>query len=284
MKINRIGEALGAEVIEIDLRQNLDSAIIAEINKAFRDHVVLVFRDQHFSSPEEFINAAKYLGDPMPPVTTTYRLTDYEVVEELKSNSVDKRTGKPIDQRGGSWHTDHSNLGQPPKATTLYAINLPPSGGGNTEFTNMYMAFETLPEDIKKRIEGLQSFQAYQSRRAPRKLLTRSEDEREGSSGTWQPLVRKHPESGKAALYINPMRSDAIEGMDETEGDQLLDTLYRHFDNPEFQYSHEWRMGDMLIWDNRCALHQATPSINPQELRYMHRIMLKGDLPIMAGS
>ena len=206
------------------------------------------------------------------------------MVEELKSNSVDKRTGKPIDQRGGSWHTDHSNLEQPPKATTLYAITLPPSGGANTEFANMYLAYETLPEEVKKLVFGRKSFQAYQSRRAPRKLLTRSTAEREGSSGVWQPIVRKHPVSGKPALYINPMRCDAVEGMKEKEGDELLDYLYHHFDNPEFQYSHEWRPGDMLIWDNRCALHQATSLENPEETRYMHRIMLKGELPVLADT
>lgn len=282
MLVNKIGSALGAEVIDEDLTRVQDSQTITNINNAFVEHIVLVFRNQNFSSPDEFVEAAKILGDPMPPVTNTYRLPNYDVVEELKSNSVDKRTGEPIDQRGGSWHTDHSNLERPPKATTLYAITLPPSGGANTEFTNMYLAYEALADDIKERIGGRKSFQAYQSRRAPRKLLTRSTAEREGSSGAWQPIVRKHPVSEIPALYINPMRCDAIEGMEEKEGDELLDFLYRHFDNPEFQYSHEWRQGDMLIWDNRCALHQATPLANPKETRYMHRIMLRGDLPLMA--
>jgi len=154
MRINRIGDALGAEVTDIDLRERLDSGIVAKINNAFTDHIVLVFRNQKFASPDEFISAAENLGEPMPPVTMTYRLPGYEVVEELKNNSMDKRTGNPIDQRGGSWHTDHSNLERPPKATTLFAISLPSSGGGNTEFTNMYLAFESLPGDIKHEIAG----------------------------------------------------------------------------------------------------------------------------------
>ena len=283
MFVNKFGSALGAEVTEADLTGDQDTQDIANIEIAFAEHLVLVFRDQKFSSPDEFVKAARILGDPMPPVTDTYRLPGYEVIEELKNNSVDKRTGKPIDQRGGSWHTDHSNLKHPPKATTLFAITLPPSGGANTEFTNMYLAYETLPDDVKKQISGRKSFQAYQSRRAPRKLLTRSNTERKDSSGVWQPIVRKHPVSEKPALYINPMRCDAVEGMDEKEGDDLLDYLYQHCNNPQFQYSHDWRPGDMLIWDNRCALHQATPLANPNETRYMHRIMLKGEQPVMAA-
>ena len=173
--------------------------------------------------------------------------------------------------------------GIPPKATTLYAIDLPPSGGGNTEFTNMMMAYRALDESLKELIQGRRAFQAYISRRARRKLLARSEKAKTGSNGAWQPMVRQHPDTGCAALYLNPMRCDAVERMGEAEGDTLLDTLYRHCDQPEFQYSHGWSKGDMLIWDNRSCLHQATPVRVASERRYMHRIMLKGDKPLMAA-
>ncbi|MGI9379469.1 MAG: TauD/TfdA dioxygenase family protein [Methyloligellaceae bacterium] len=282
MQVRRIGKALGAEIKGIDLTAPLSSSSLETIEHAFTENLVLVFRDQVFGSADNFIKAAQKLGDPMPPVTATYRLAGYDVVEELVNKPFDKRSGKKIDPRGGSWHTDHSNLPQPPKATSLYAIEIPPSGGGQTEFTNMYMAYETLPADLKKRIKGKKSFQAYQARRAPRQLLTRSDDELENSSGTWQPLVRLHPQSKRKTLYLNPMRNDEIEGYSQEEGDSLLDQLYAHADSPEFQYSHEWKSGDMLIWDNRCTLHQATALRNPEERRYMHRIMLKGDVPILA--
>ena len=95
--------------------------------------------------------------------------------------------------------------------------------------------------------------------------------------------MRAHPETGRKALYLNPMRCDAVEGLDEAEGDALLDALYDHYDRPDFRYSHKWTLGDMLIWDNRSALHQATSNFDPGERRYMHRIMLKGDLPILAA-
>jgi taurine dioxygenase len=283
MNIGLLDAPFGAQVTGIDLRQPLSEDSGTAINHAFTDNGVLVFRDQNFEGPDQFLAAASELGDPMPPVVATYRLPGFEAIEELTNSATDKRTGEkaPL-YRGGSWHTDHSNLECPPKATTLYAIELPPSGGGNTEFTNMVMAYETLDHAMKGKLRGRRAFQAYLSRRAPRKLLARSDEEKAGSDGVWQPMVRRHPETGRAALYLNPMRCDAVEGMGESEGDELLDTLYRHCDHPEFQYSHRWSKGDMLIWDNRSCLHQATPVKVAGERRYMHRIMLKGDKPLMA--
>lgn len=282
--IRRLDNPFGAEVIGIDLKQPLEADARAAINEAFVQNAVLVFRGQSFSTPDQFLAAAANLGDPMPPVVATYRLPGYDAIEELTNSATDKRTGeKTLLYRGGSWHTDHSNLECPPKATTLYAIDLPPSGGGNTEFTNMMMAYDALDEGTKALLRGRRAFQAYQSRRAPRQLLARTVAEKEGSDGAWQPMVRRHPETGRAALYLNPMRCDAVEGMDQAEGDELLDRLYAHADRKNFQYSHRWSSGDMLIWDNRSCLHQATPVKVAGERRYMHRIMLKGDKPIMAA-
>jgi len=283
MEIRRLDAPFGAEILGVDLSRAPGAETVAAINAAFVDNVVAVFRDQHFAGPDDFLAAARLLGEPMPPVTATWRLPGYEVIEELVNSATDRRTGEtaPL-MRGGSWHTDHSNLARPPKATTLHAIDLPPSGGGNTEFISMVMAYEALDTATKERLRGRRAFQAYLSRRAPRKLLTRTEAEREGSEGTWQPMVRRHPETGRNALYLNPMRCDAVEGMDEAEGDALLDALYAHCDDRAFRYSHVWRPGDMLVWDNRAALHQATPVRVAAERRYMHRIMLRGEVPAMA--
>lgn len=283
VEIRPLDAPFGAEVLGIQLDGALDAATREAVNRAFVDNVVLVFRDQSFATPERFLTAARNLGDPMPPVTTTYRLPGYEVIEEITNTAIDKRTGDPTPlMRGGSWHTDHSNLEIPPKATTLYAIDLPASGGGNTEFINMYLAYEALDDALKAKIRGRRAFQAYISRRAPRKLLSRTDSERAGSDGEWQPLVRRHAETGRAALYLNPMRCDAVEGMEEAEGDALLDALYAHCDQARFRYSHQWQPDDMLIWDNRAALHQATSVRVEGERRYMHRIMLKGEVPEMA--
>ena len=152
MNIGTIDAPFGAEVTGMDLRQPLSDDTRTAINAAFVESGVLVFRDQHFSGPDQFLAAASNLGDPMPPVVATYRLPGYDAIEELTNSAVDKRTGEntPL-YRGGSWHTDHSNLECPPKATTLYAIELPASGGGNTEFTNMMMAYDALDEPLKEK-------------------------------------------------------------------------------------------------------------------------------------
>lgn len=283
MEIKPLDGPFGAEVWGLDLATELEPAMRATVNKAFIDNVVICFRGQSFEGPEKFLQAVENLGQPMPPVTATYRLPGYEAIEELTNRAVDKRAGDETSlMRGGSWHTDHSNLKSPPKATVLYAIEVP-EVGGNTEFTNLYHAYEALDDNTKETIRGKRAFHAYLSRRAPRKLLTRTKAEEEGSSGCWQPLVREHPETGRAGLYLNPMRCDAVEGLVEAEGDALLDQLYTHCDQPRFQFSHRWRPGDVLIWDNRSALHQATFDFDPSKLRYLHRIMLMGDRPKMAA-
>ena len=153
------------------------------------------------------------------------------------------------------------------------------AAGGNTEFTNLFLAYDALDDATRRTIRGRRVFHAYLSRRAPRKLLTRTKEEERGSSGCWQPLVRRHPESGRSALYLNPMRCDEVEGMDRGEGDALLDRLYAHCDQLRFRYSHRWQPGDVLIWDNRSALHQATFDFDQSQRRYLHRIMLRGDRP-----
>ncbi len=283
MKIDDLGGPFGAEVAGLDLRDPLAPSDREAIGTVFAENVVLCFRDQQFETPDEFIAAASTLGDPMPPIVATYRLAGYDVVEELSNDATDKRTGdgKPL-KRGGSWHSDHSNLETPPKATVLFAIEVP-DGGGNTEFVNMFHAYDALPQSLKDKVDGLLAFQAYLSRRAPRKLLKRNAAEEAESPGAWQPLVRAHPETGRKALFLNPMRIDAVEGMEQKEADELLDTLYAHCDDPAFRYSHKWRPGDMLIWDNRSSMHRATFDFDPAKRRYLHRIMLKGDKPVLAA-
>lgn len=276
------GARFGAEVTGIDLTRPLDTAGRATLNRAFVDNVVLCIRQQSFDRPDDFLAAVNNLGEPMPPVTATYRLPGYDAVEELSNMAVDKRTGEaaPL-ARGGTWHTDHSNLAVPPKATVLYAIEIP-RHGGNTEFTHLQMAYDGLAEEMKTAISGRRAFHAYLSRRAPRKLLSRTTEEQADSNGCWQPLVRRHPETGRIGLYVNAMRCDAVEGYNQRDGDALLDKIYAHCDQAIYQYSHQWQPGDVLVWDNRSALHQARFDFDQSHRRYLHRIMLRGEQPVMA--
>ena len=282
MDIGALESPFGAEVLGLDLTARLTQRELEAARRAFAENVALCFRDQKFDRPERFHAAVRNLGEPMPPVTSTYRLPGFDAIEELTNKAIDKRTGDrtPL-RRGGSRHTDHSNLECPPKATVLHAIEVPEEGG-NTEFTSFYLAYEALPDETRETIRGRRPFHAYLSRRAPRKLLTRTKGEEKSSSGCWQPLVRLHPDTGRKSLYLNPMRCDAGKDMDRKDGDALLDRLYGHRDQARFQYNHRRRPGDVLIWDNRCALHQATFDFDQSRRRYLHRIMLRGERPVPA--
>ena len=176
--------------------------------------------------------------------------------------------------------TDHSNALQPPKATVLFAKNLPETGG-DTQFVNMYSAYADLPDTMKLRIANLKAEHVYQSRHSTRKLMALSDDSAKNvPNAVAHPLVRTHPETGRKALYINPIRIDSIEGLSEPEMLFLMDQLMEHATNEKYQYRHQWRLGDLVMWDNRCLLHKANGDYDMSQLRYLYRVMLKGDRPI----
>ncbi len=282
MEISAFDAPFGAQVVGLSRSWMTEPATVEQLNRAFVNYAVLCLRNQSFASADDFLAAARQFGLPMAPVTSSYRLPGYDVIEALSNHATDPRSEDRLPLlRGGSWHTDHSNLASPPKATMLYAIEVPDTGG-NTEFVNLTHACAALPESLKKQIAGRRVFEAYLSRRAPRKLLKRSDEETRDSSGVWQPLVRRHPQTGLPGLYLNPMRDDAVEDLAQDDADELLDSLYEHCDQPRFQYSHRWLPGDVLIWDNRCLWHRATFDFDQSKRRYLHRIMLAGETPVAA--
>jgi taurine dioxygenase len=147
----------------------------------------------------------------------------------------------------------------------------------------MYAAYDALSEDMKSFIKGRRVLHVYQASRAPRKMGVRTKDQEESSPGTWQPLVRQNPDTGRKALYLNAMRMEEVEGLSEKESTDLLNELLVHCDQLQFQYSHKWRKGDVLIWDNRATLHQGSAGFDPSERRYLHRVMLQGEEPVLAN-
>jgi taurine dioxygenase len=180
---------------------------------------------------------------------------------------------------GEGYHTDHSNAAKPPKATALHAVKLPKSGG-DTQFVNMCEAYAALPDQMKTRIEGLQARHVYQSRHSQRQLMRLSEESRKAVAGfVIHPLVRTHPEHGRRALYINPIRIEAIVGMQDAEALPLLDELLQHSTQLTFEYRHKWQPGDVVIWDNRCLMHKANGDYPIEQVRYLYRLMLKGETP-----
>jgi len=160
-------------------------------------------------------------------------------------------------------------------ASMLYAIEVP-RAGGNTLFANGYRAYETLPADVKRRIDGCRALNAYDYNNAAMKRGTRLSD---GVPSCVHPVVRTHPATGRKALYVNRLMTMRIEGLPQPESDELLDVLFDHQERQEFIYEHVWRVGDLLIWDNRCTLHART-DFSPDQRRLMRRVTILGERPV----
>lgn len=278
LSIQPLGTSLGAEVVGFELKRDLTPETIAEINRAWARHVVLCFREQDLT-PQEFVRLARMFGEPVKQVIKQqeFSFPDVPEVGILSSEQRDATTGERL-YRGGSWHTDHSHLPMPPRGTILYALQIP-ERGGDTRFTNQRAAYAELPDTTKQAIEGLRAVHVYESKYSPRKMPTRTTAETAKSPRASHPIARTHPPTGEKALYLNPIRTEAIEGMPEDEAQQLLDALLEHSTQPQFQYAHKWRRHDVLIWDNRCALHAATFDYDLSRERRMHRIMIEGERP-----
>jgi taurine dioxygenase len=156
-----------------------------------------------------------------------------------------------------------------------------PTTGGDTQFVNMYQAYDALADAMKTRIDGLQARHVYQSKYSERKLPSLAEERRKIASGSViHPIVRTHPGTGRKALYINPIRIEEIVGMPERQALSLLDELLEHATQEKFQYRHKWKGGDLVIWDNRCLMHKANGDYPVGEVRYLYRVMLKEDRPV----
>lgn len=266
----------GAEVIGLDFTQPIDAGTRQTLNDAFLEHHVLVIREQNFTPPE-FKRAVQVFGELQPHDKKETFVPGHPDVYYVSNDQI--VNGKRIIP-GETFHTDHSNHPVPPKATTLFAVSLPPSGG-DTQYVNMHRAYDDLPAETKAKIERLKAVHVYLSKYSPRSLGTLSEDSRTNLPPPGvHPLVQTHPENGRKALYLNPVRMEAIEGMGDNEALTLIDELMQHATQKKYEYRHQWRAGDWVIWDNRSVMHQANPDYDMAERRFLFRLMLKGSAPV----
>jgi len=273
--ITPLTDHTGAEVIGLD-SQLIDTETRAILGRAFAELHVLVMRDQHFT-PEQFKAAAQVFGELQPHDKKERHVPGHPAVEYISNEEV--VDGKRIIP-GETFHTDHSNHPRPPKATTLFAVQLP-SRGGDTQFVNMHDAYDDLPEDTRRRIDGLKAVHVYLSKYSPRPLGHITEDSRRDLPPPGvHPLVRNHPENGRKALYLNPVRMESIVGMEDRDALALINDLMRHATQKRYEYRHKWRHGDWVLWDNRSVMHQANPDYDMKERRYLYRLMLKGEVPV----
>jgi taurine dioxygenase len=260
----------GAEVRGLDLKQPVDAPLRKALNAAFAKYHVLVFRDQKMA-PAEFSRAGELFGDIMPQNHKRSRTHEGLEVYDIKNEQTEP--GKYL-ITGETFHTDHSHYPNPPKATALHAVSLP-SRGGDTQFVNMHLAYDELPEAIRRRVDGLRARHVLLSKYSPRDL--RSVDEKTRSElppAVVHPLVRVHPQNGRKFLYLNPVRIEAIEGMPDAEAIALIGELMAHATQLKYEYRHRWQYGDMVIWDNRSVMHQANGDYDMSEVRHLYRLMV----------
>jgi taurine dioxygenase len=275
--IEPLSSHTGAEVRGVDLTEPVDAATRERLNRAFVDHSVLVFRDQRLAPPQ-LLDAVQLFGEVFPQHNTRFALPDCPQIHYISNQDFYPDGKRYIPGEG--YHTDHSNAAEPPKATALHAVQLP-DRGGDTQFVNMHRAYLDLPATMRQRIDGLRAVHVYQSHHSERKLMALSEPaRRQVPDAVVHPLVRTHPESGRRSIYLNPIRIEGIVGMAEAEALALLDALLAHATQPRYEYRHQWQPGDMVMWDNRCLLHKANGDYDMGQVRYLYRIMLKGDAPI----
>jgi len=268
--------ALGAELRGIDLRR-VGDAEFAAIHRAWLDHLVLLFRGQSLSD-EDLIAFSRRFGelDWAPVQENGRRFVEGHPEIYVVSNVIEN--GVVIGSLGAGeavWHTDMSYLEQPPKASMLYAIEVPPAGG-DTGFSNMYLAWEELPVELKRAVEGrrLKHDGTYNSGGYLREGVTATDDPTT-SPGTYHPIAYRHPETGRIALYLGRRRNAYIEGLALAESEALLDALWQHATRDALVWYNRWRVGDLVLWDNRCTMHRRDP-FDAKARRIMHRTQIKG--------
>lgn len=279
--VRPLSGSFGAEITGIDLSQPVEDDTFAALRGVFHDSQVVVFRDQHLS-PERQIEISRQFGDLEIHISTEYLLPNHPEILVLSNRKVDGRHIGLV-EAGSDWHSDLSYIARPSLGSLLYAMEVP-EVGGDTEWADMYKAYDTLPDDIKRRIERLKAIHTFDRRRNPR---VRIPNQHKGNAKTYDrspddaihPLVRTHPATGRKALFVSPRFTIAIDGMPDEEAQPLLDILFAHQIRREFIYHHKWRLGDLLFWDNRCLIHRACGGIRPPEIRHMHRTTVAGDVP-----
>ncbi len=275
MKIEPLGNVMGAEVTGVNLNGPLSAAERGQLYQAFLEHLVLCVRGQSFADVGAFLNGARHFGEPKVQHMESYRVDGHPEAGVVSSEDRDVKDGKRI-VRGTMFHTDESFIATPPKATILFAVDVP-SSGGDTRYINMKQAYETLPEDTKARIGKLTAIHYYGKKREGRKVPTLTEAQMKDTPPVPHPIVRTHDETGAKTLYVHETMTDCIDGMTPQESEALLRRLYDHSTkNPSLQYHHKWRAGDFVIWDNRSTLHAATADYDEHEKRLLYRTMLKG--------
>jgi len=270
----------GAEVIGANLADDLDDPTIAQIEAAWQRYSILLFRNVEMT-PAQHVAFTRRLGTLHIMEPLEFNLPGFP--EVMVASNIEK-DAKPIGMKraGWGWHSDGEDKVLPNAGSFLYALELPPTDG-DTLYADTYAAFAALSDDVRAKIMGRRacfSRQRFHQVYYPH-LPPLTEEQKRARPDVWQPIARRHPKSGWTSLYIGRW-AYRIEGMPDDEAGELIEYLKGFATQPEFVYRHRWRVGDALLWDNRCTQHCATPFDDTKYRRLMHRTTLEGEKPLMA--
>ncbi len=279
MRVRKLAYGCGAEITDVDLSADLPQSTIDDIREAWLKHVILVFPNQDFTI-DQHIRFSRRFGELESHPMKNLRSPLGPEILEIHNRVID---GKPSETGdiGRNWHSDGAFTTQPPTGSFLHCRAMP-EAGGNTWFNNMYMAYETLSPKMKNIIADLEVVNDINNiyiraggvgRRDPHKV---AEDNRLNPP-VIQSMVRVHSETGRKALYLSEAVTQRIVGLTQDEGAGILQYLFKHSVRPEFTYRHYWRINDLVLWDNRCAMHLAPRDYDPGEIRHMCRTTLTGE-------
>jgi len=286
LKIQTLHPALGAEVVGLDLAESMDDETFQAIRDAWMKHLVLAFPNQALSEEQQITFSQRFgaLEEHHQDIIKSrsspqiFRVSNVNDEGNMMASDHPSVAQISLAQR---WHTDSSYRAVPSMGSILHGIEVTKEGG-ETCFSNMYMVYDALNLATKRRITGCRARHdfGHLTKLAPVKPLT--ESERQAMPPVWQPMVRKHPWTGRPSLFISPIYNDAIEGMNDDEAAELLTELTEFAGRDEFVYRHRWTQGDVVMWDNRCTMHRVTPyDLNLR--RVMHRNTVVGDGPVAAA-
>ena len=284
LNIKPTGAALGAEILDVDLSQEIDHATFNDIVAAFHEHEVVFFRDQKLT-PEQHIAFSRRFGELELHVRVDCCRPGHPELFVV-SNVIEN--GKPIGSldAGLFWHSDLCYMGEPSRGSLFYAREVPMHDGralGDTLFASATAAYDALPEETKQRISGLKAVNSYEKgyyrdrKSGGRKPLT--EEQKRRTPDMEHPIARTHPYTGKKCLFVNEGYTSRIAGVDDEQSESLLSDLLAHATDPRFIYRHQWRVGDLLIWDNCSTQHLAIRDYELPQRRLMERTTVRGSAP-----
>src|SRR6266496_418946 len=270
IELRPITDTVGTEVLGVDVTQPISARDFDRIYQAWIDTTILLFRGQKMT-PKQHVGFTRRFGEVATYTRSQFAAENYPEILVLSNITRDgKLIGSPVS--GRVWHSDGHYLDKPPAGSMLYAIEVPPEGG-DTWFANMYAAYEALPKSVRRRIDDLKVvISRVQSRPynyPERTPLT--EEEKAAWPDMPQPMVRSHPVSGRRALYAGGSVPWRVVGMSEEESVPLVTYVQEFSVRPQFTYCHRWRQGDIVLWDNRSAMHRATTYDSTRYRRLMHR-------------